>query len=743
LTDRLARCAHETWARLRTEQGWRFGTERNDERREHPSLVAFDELPEEEKNYDRQMVLGTLRELLSLGYEIEPQHGVARAAANELRREAAVPPSELRELLQAGHAGNAALQKLWRRRGENGWEATAETYARLAERMLEIGEPLFGYDVAEEGVRQFPGNLRLRQLLALALTRSGAAGAANALLSQLYREGHRDEETLGLLARTHRDLSTEENDRAVAGRRLEKARRLYHSAYRENHGYWTGINAATLAQLLGKREEAKELAAEVAEQCRNKLREGSKVATEDRYWILSTLGEAVLLQGQAAEAEQWYLQAVELARGDWGNLRSTRHNARLLNASLGGDPEFVERVFRFPTVVVFAGHRVDEENRAAARFPAYIVDSVKEEIRRRLERLNVTFGYASAANGSDILFLEAMLERNGEIHIVLPYEREHFLKDAVESTSGGDWAKRYEHVLSRAVEVLEGSKRSQMCGKLSYEFAGLMLQGLAKVHAQQLETKLVPLAVWDGRPGDGPDGTAGTVERWRAAGLEVEVIEPRGMMGGLVPEVATNVEPSVAGGEAPRETPAEFSAEIRALLFADAEGFSKLSDEEVPRFVEHFLGLTATLIAETPHQPLTKNTWGDGLYFVFPGVEEAGLFALELRDRVGATDWAKKGLPNLSLRIGLHAGPVYGCTDPVTLRRNYIGAHVSRAARIEPVTPVGQVYASQAFAALAAARGVHGFVCTYVGQTAMAKQYGTLPTYVVLRRNAAGNGGQV
>jgi tryptophan halogenase len=45
--------------------------------------------------------------------------------------------------------------------------------------------------------------------------------------------------------------------------------------------------------------------------------------------------------------------------------------------------------------------------------------------------------------------------------------------------------------------------------------------------------------------------------------------------------------------------------------------------------------------------------------------------------------------------IGLHAGPVYRYTDPVTRRPNYTGGHASRAARIEPITPPGQVYASE------------------------------------------------
>ena len=60
---------------------------------------------------------------------------------------------------------------------------------------------------------------------------------------------------------------------------------------------------------------------------------------------------------------------------------------------------------------------------------------------------------------------------------------------------------------------------------------------------------------------------------------------------------------------------------------------------------------------------------------------------------------------------------------------------VEFAARIEPITPPGQVYASQAFAALAAAQGVTEFTCDYVGQTPLAKGYGTFATYHVHRNN--------
>ena len=171
-----------------------------------------------------------------------------------------------------------------------------------------------------------------------------------------------------------------------------------------------------------------------------------------------------------------------------------------------------------------------------------------------------------------------------------------------------------------------------------------------------------------------------------------------------------------------------------ALLFADVVGFSKLAEEEIPLFVKHFLGLVARLCETSSHGPVQRNTWGDGLYFVFRHVADAGQFALELRDAVAATKWTDLGFRHdLSLRTGLHVGPVYACTNPVTGRPDYIGTHVSRAARIEPITPKGQVYASEVFAAIAFADRAGGFACEYVGKVGLAKDYGEFPTYHVRR----------
>jgi ryanodine receptor 2 len=71
LIERLAENAHEVWARQRLDQGWRYGPRRDDANKEHPCLVTYDELPESEKDVDRQAVITTLKAIVALGCQIK------------------------------------------------------------------------------------------------------------------------------------------------------------------------------------------------------------------------------------------------------------------------------------------------------------------------------------------------------------------------------------------------------------------------------------------------------------------------------------------------------------------------------------------------------------------------------------------------------------------------------------------------------------------------------------------------
>jgi hypothetical protein len=86
LTELLARNTHENWARQRLSDGWRWGPARDDAKREHPCLVAYEELPEAEKEYDRRTALETVRLILALGFRIVSPRGEAPPASAEGRR---------------------------------------------------------------------------------------------------------------------------------------------------------------------------------------------------------------------------------------------------------------------------------------------------------------------------------------------------------------------------------------------------------------------------------------------------------------------------------------------------------------------------------------------------------------------------------------------------------------------------------------------------------------------------------
>lgn len=70
LSEALARNTHEVWAQNRIRDGWVPGEERNDAKRTHPCLVPYEDLPEEEKEYDRATSLETLKVIRKLGYKI-------------------------------------------------------------------------------------------------------------------------------------------------------------------------------------------------------------------------------------------------------------------------------------------------------------------------------------------------------------------------------------------------------------------------------------------------------------------------------------------------------------------------------------------------------------------------------------------------------------------------------------------------------------------------------------------------
>ena len=71
LSERIAENVHEVWAKARMDEGWTYGEKRDDIHKKHPCLVPYDELPEEEKEYDRNTAMNTIKMVKKLGFRIE------------------------------------------------------------------------------------------------------------------------------------------------------------------------------------------------------------------------------------------------------------------------------------------------------------------------------------------------------------------------------------------------------------------------------------------------------------------------------------------------------------------------------------------------------------------------------------------------------------------------------------------------------------------------------------------------
>jgi ryanodine receptor 2 len=71
LTERLAEHVHDSWAQERLRLGWSYGPRQDDVKRQHPCLVPYAQLPDSEKQLDRNTAIETLKAIVALGYRIE------------------------------------------------------------------------------------------------------------------------------------------------------------------------------------------------------------------------------------------------------------------------------------------------------------------------------------------------------------------------------------------------------------------------------------------------------------------------------------------------------------------------------------------------------------------------------------------------------------------------------------------------------------------------------------------------
>ncbi|NQE61248.1 hypothetical protein E1H18_1504 [Caulobacter sp. RHG1] len=541
----------------------------------------------------------------------------------------------------------------------------------------------------------------------LCLARAGALDFARTEYVRLGLAAVRDHaDTVALGARLLKDVALgARGQRRVAF--AKASRKAYEDLYDRFGGVYGAINAATMTLVAGDPVAAATRAAAALQ-----IPEPKGVTGEGAYYALASRAEALFLTGDRDAARSAMSAALALAPRAYAAHASTLRQLEMICREVAADSDWLDP-FRPPVCAHFTGHIL-------APGGAEALDGA--DLRHRVDGLiraqRVGFAYGGLAAGGDIVFAEAVLNAGAELHVVLPVGLASFVEVSV-APFGGDWVERFEHCLDRAASIRYAAQDPYRGDEQVFAYSSQFAMGCAVLRAQTLSTEAIQLAIWDGHPTAGPAGVSSDLAYWALGGRRRATIDvdrpppaPRALMA------------DGSGGQ----------RAMKAMLFADVQGFGTLRDDQIPAFIEGVMGRIADAVGALDARPIHVETWGDGVFLVFDQPIDAALAALALLEAHRGLDLGALGLPRgLGLRIGGHYGPVHLRTNPLTKAPAVIGAHVVVAARIEPDAAPGSAYVSEALAGALAT--FHGDVvrCGYVGRTQGRKGFPATPIFSLAR----------
>ncbi len=545
---------------------------------------------------------------------------------------------------------------------------------------------------------QSSDDLRLKQLYALALSKSGAPEAALQFMEPVYLQFPDDPESAGIMGSICKELFKKNQSNPFAIR----SRDTYLKNFSATKNYYTGINAASMSAMAGQLSKSREIATEVIS-----LLEGKS----NDFWSLATLGEAYMLTKNKLKAVEYFVQARKEAGMDWGKISSVYNQLWLLNHFLAVPSEIL-KLFSPPGVVAFVGHMIDHPYRTAPRFPAAIEQKIKDAIVHAIRSLNVHIGYCSLACGGDILFAEAMAEQGGEVNIFLPFKKDDFIKTSV-AFAGADWVSRFNALLDRFPVTYLSDEPYHGIDDI-FSFQTKIIFGAAKLRSESYhdEPKLLTvLSDVDLKRKEG--GTRDTIGLWP------------------FPKHYTNINPDifVTGGineiAHPANTvAAEKKSMDRPVLYMAFVDVTEVSSSDKEKIVNGFEE------RKSEEQSAYLITEPDGSAILVTFRTESGLIEY-VRFILESIKSLRDSAP---YKISLHAGPVYLETDENSLNKKLLGVAVQLIKEMDKFTTKGFIFASDHFAALLALKGKM-FSIDYGGNIEFPNEQKTLVYKVTFNQN--------
>jgi hypothetical protein len=412
----------------------------------------------------------------------------------------------------------------------------------------------------------------------------------------------------------------------------------------------------------------------------------SVAAEPESYWTLATVAEARMLLGDVTGAAAAFRTAV--AAGGAGRLNDIALTRRQLAwvagvTGLGGE---VLAAAPVPQVIHWLADPQCGADDAVCLPP---------EIQESAGDGPGLLAYGSVLSTADLAVGEALLLRGAKLHLALPCGAD-ICRGWLARRGGAAALARFDRLLGEAAvsEVtFEGDPEEITVLRLAL----IQARGQAMLRGAYLSA---PVRVLLSRPGHAElrEPTSGAVD------LDL-------FLGGW-PSLCPS--DSIWAGR-----------QARALVFGDVKGFSGISEPQHTAFLQVIVGGFADALAAQEGRVEYAETAGDGLYVVLSDIAAAVRACHALHRVVARPRLLAAGLPgDLGLRLSAHIGPVFRGFDRVTGREKFFGKEVIRTARIEPITPPGETYVTEQFAAALCCVTGATYDCEYVGRQPMAKGFG-------------------
>ncbi len=321
---------------------------------------------------------------------------------------------------------------------------------------------------------------RLEQLKALSLSKIGDPQLALEFFEPRWRSHANSSESAGIMGSIYKAIFIDTKDPKYG----KLSANTYLESFNVTKSYYTGINAATMSRIVGNSVAAKSIAQQI---------EAILLPMDRDFWEEGTLAECYLLLKNPEKATQHYIRTREMMSSNWGTVNSVHQQLWLLN-HYTHVPKAIIEFFKPPKITAFIGHMIDAPNREKPRFAPAMEDNVRAAVRSSILTYDIQIGYSSLACGSDIIFVEEMIDLGRSVELIFPFNIADFIQTSV-AFAGDNWVNRFNAILEKELPTHYLIDQPFSGDDYQFHLLALQITGLAMLKAQQMHSETHLLAV--------------------------------------------------------------------------------------------------------------------------------------------------------------------------------------------------------------------------------------------------------